>query len=92
MNRRIKSTLIVLNEAVTPHRTLSAVVMRDGGARRDRVFLSARTTLQLGLTPVPRGSGGVVTIRCSDNTLTTKLLFAPHDSSSPDHTEHILEI
>lgn len=67
-----------MNEQVTPHRSLSAVVLCDGGSEADRVTLPARKILELGLQPVPRGSGGVVTTTSSNNTRTTKLLFAPH--------------
>jgi hypothetical protein len=75
-DKRIKSTLIIVNETISPPKELSAVVLCDGGAEGDRVKLPARKILQLGLTPVSRASGGVI-VTCSNNTRTTKLIFAP---------------
>ena len=76
-DKRIKSTLIIVNEAVSPPRELSAGILCDGGAEGDRVTLPARKILQLGLTPVQRASGGVVITKSSNNTRSTKLIFAP---------------
>jgi hypothetical protein len=76
-DNRIKSTLIIVSEAISPPRELSAVVLCDGGAEGDRVTMSARKILQLGLQPVPRASGGIVYAKSSNNTRLAKLIFIP---------------
>lgn len=76
-DKRIKSALIIVNEAASPPREQSAVILCDGGAEGDCVTLPARKILQLGLTPVPRASGGVFITKSSNNTRSTKLIFAP---------------
>jgi hypothetical protein len=76
-DKRIKSTLIIVNETISPPRELSAVVLCDGGAMGDKVTLPARKILQLGLTPAPAASGGIVHTKSANNTLSTKLVFTP---------------
>lgn len=76
-DKRIKSTLLIVNESISPHRELCAVVLCDGGAEGDKVKLPPRKIVQLGLEPVPITSGGRFKSVNADGSKTDKLIFEP---------------